>query len=86
MQEHAICLDRPHDDGQPGPIVAIVGDHRVPPERWIVNVWRDEDNHGELHVSVHSPGEKVLLSVSCDSWESDDQREVSVVLHPEPTT
>ena len=61
-----------------------IGEREAP---GVVNVWRDHENGGELHVSVHAP-ERVLLSLDCGWWEStdDDSRretEAAMILHPE---
>lgn len=64
MQDHLIALGRPDGNG-PGSILTIPAGTFWPPERFIVNAWRDEDDDGALHVSVHAP-EPVLLSVGDD--------------------
>jgi hypothetical protein len=66
-------------------VVATTGN--VHPDKWLVNVWRDHENGGELHVSVHAP-EQVFLSLTCGWWEAtdDDTRrdsEAAMILHPE---
>jgi hypothetical protein len=57
MQAHLVALDAA------GRITAAsTSDYRVPPERWLVSVWRDEDDNA-LHVAIRVPGEPVSLSI-----------------------
>jgi len=62
MQDVSIFLG---DDRVEVADAAFSAGRAIDPDRFIVNVWRDENNEGELHVSVHAP-ERVLLSVGDD--------------------